>query len=170
MDVARNIPSLPRNLLPFPSTYIFSIPATSPSTTASRLNTLLSSLDLQWQYRASISTGVGFAARNVWSRASRRERQQQQQSINESEERDGRVEGGDEDEDMSDEEEDEEEVALGFKIEVGGMKKDGKEEAEGEEQGTEVRIRWLRGKESVLFESFCGMVRRKLTGGFTGGC
>ncbi|KAI9696737.1 MAG: hypothetical protein M1836_005099 [Candelina mexicana] len=167
MDVARNIPSLPRNLLPFPSIYVFSVSAMSPATIASRLNTLLSSLDLQWQYRPSIATGIGFAAKNVWSRASRRLRQQRHQSIELSKDGDGRVEGGDEDEDMSDEEEEEEEAALGFKIEVVGMKKDGKE-AEGEGQGTEVRIRWLKGKESVLFESFCGMVRRKLTGAFTG--
>ncbi len=61
------------------------------------------------------------------------------------------------DEDMDDEEEEEEEAALGFKIEILSLEK----ENEGEE-GTEVRIRWLKGRDSVLFESFCGMVKRKL--------
>lgn len=44
--------------------------------------------------------------------------------------------------------------ALGFKIYVHG-KVDG-------EDVNMVTIRWIKGHDSVLFESFCGMVKRKL--------
>lgn len=53
----------------------------------------------------------------------------------------------------SDDGDDEEEPALGFKVQVS---------QEGEGGGVEVRIRWLRGRDSVLFESFCGMLVRQL--------
>ena len=42
-------------------------------------------------------------------------------------------------------------MALGFKILV---------EKSGDD--TKVTIRWLKGHDSVLFESFCGMMKRKL--------
>lgn len=43
-------------------------------------------------------------------------------------------------------------MALGFKTWVEAS----------EEAGTKVTIRWLKGHDSVLFESFCGMIKRKL--------
>ncbi len=52
------------------------------------------------------------------------------------------------------EEDEDPEIALGFKIHV--------EPNPGGESGAKVTIRWLRGHDSVLFESFCGMVKRKL--------
>ena len=57
------------------------------------------------------------------------------------------VKSGDspEDVEMSD---DDDFVALGIKITV-------KED--------EVHVRWLRGTDSVLFESFCGMLKRAIT-------
>ncbi|KAI9715566.1 MAG: hypothetical protein M1812_005870 [Candelaria pacifica] len=164
-EIARNIPSLPRNLLPFPNTYTFDLSSSPSVTIATNLNILLSSLDLQWQYRPSIAAGIGFATKNVWSRASRRQLKQQKQAIVEDKDRVAKKEEGDEDED-GDQDEDEEmsseedKVALGFKIEIHRIRKTEDEDKE----GTEVRIRWLKGKESVLFESFCGMVRRKLIG------
>lgn len=42
--------------------------------------------------------------------------------------------------------------ALGFKIQL-------KKDSEGV---SEVMIRWLQGRDSVLFESFCGMLKRQL--------
>ena len=46
-----------------------------------------------------------------------------------------------------------EEPALGFKIML----------KPGEKSGSmEVLIRWLKGNDTVLYESFCGMLRRKL--------
>ena len=63
---------------------------------------------------------------------------------------------GDDDNRMDDDEdnEDEEELALGFTIQFNT----------GQDKGsTDVQIRWVQGLDSVLFESFCGMLKRKLT-------
>ena len=48
--------------------------------------------------------------------------------------------------------EDDNQPALGFKVQVRGVK-------DGE---IEVFVRWLRGHESILFESFCGMLRQQV--------
>lgn len=42
--------------------------------------------------------------------------------------------------------------ALGFKVRL----------RKGDEGGVEVLVRWLQGRDSVLFESFCGMLKRQL--------
>ena len=52
------------------------------------------------------------------------------------------------------EEDDDPEMASGFKIHVVA--------ARGGELGSRITIRWLKGHDAVLFESFCGMVKRKL--------
>jgi 23S rRNA (adenine1618-N6)-methyltransferase len=46
------------------------------------------------------------------------------------------------------------EMALGFKIHV--------EPNPGYESGTRATVRWLKGHDTVLFESFCGMLKRKI--------
>ncbi|RPA94509.1 hypothetical protein L873DRAFT_1830307 [Choiromyces venosus 120613-1] len=46
-------------------------------------------------------------------------------------------------------------IALGFRI---GLKEKG-------DQSVRVKIRWTRGTDSVLFESFCGMIKRKVLTG-----
>ena len=51
---------------------------------------------------------------------------------------------------------DESKAALGFKVHV---RQDGIEE-----KGVKVVVRWLKGTDSVLYESFCGMLKRKLEG------
>ena len=51
---------------------------------------------------------------------------------------------------------DETNAALGFKVR---LKKDPIDE-----KGVRVIIRWLKGRDSVLFESFCGMLKRKVEG------
>jgi 23S rRNA (adenine1618-N6)-methyltransferase len=45
-------------------------------------------------------------------------------------------------------------TSLGFKIQVRAGEPAG--------SGSRVTIRWLKGHDSVLFESFCGMMKRKL--------
>ena len=79
---------------------------------------------------------VGKVAENVWSRAARRRRQQG---------------GASNDIPME-----KEEPAMVFKITVGIAVQDS--------GGTdmEVTIRWIMGTDSVLFESFCGMLRREI--------
>ena len=86
-----------------------------------------------------MATGVGFAKANVWSRAARRKQQQSP------------IGSTDKDHGMNKESEDEG-PALGFKIQL----------RKGNEGETEVMVRWLQGTDSVLFESFCGMLKRQL--------
>ena len=147
-DVARGVSSsIPKHLLPFPSEFNFEIPTASVDLVGSKISALLEGLGLQWRYRAQISTGVGFARANVWSRAARRQRQREA------------ADGGGEvreksDDDDNDDEEGIEEAALGFKIQL----------ARGSEV-VAVSIRWLQGVDCVLFESFCGMVKRQMANG-----
>lgn len=95
-------------------------------------------LDIQWRYRTELSEGVGFAKSNVWSRAARRKREQASET------------GAD------DFEEDEpEEPALAVKISIRLPRKG----------GVTAMVRWLQGRDSVLFESFCGMLKRRLSEG-----
>ena len=82
-------------------------------------------------------TGVGFAKQNVWSRAARRRRRSQDLQ----------------DKDAVQDDDDPDEAALGFKIQT----KQRKTEAH-----VEIIIRWLKGNDAVLFESFCGMLKRQL--------
>jgi len=96
----------------------------------------MKTLSIQWQWRPAMLTGVGFAEQNVWSRAARR-RQTSQGSPRED---NSWLEGKDE-------------MAFGFKIQA----KQGKDV-----KGIEVVIRWLKGNDSVLFESFCGMLKRQV--------
>ena len=137
-DVARGTSTLPKHLLPFPSESPFTV-ETSTENCSHRLNDTLHALELRWQYRPIMATGVGFANGNVWSRAARRKQQHsstdptdKDHAMNEDYENGG--------------------PTFGFKIQL----------RKGHEEGTEVMIRWLQGRDSVLFESFCGMVKRQL--------
>ena len=130
-------------MLPFPSESSFHIFEMSVEDCSRRLNNTLQALEIRWQYRPVMATGVGFAIGNVWSRAARRK---QQQSPTSSTDKDHAMKG--------DEEENEGRgPALGFKVQL-------RKAAEG---GVEVIVRWLQGRDSVLFESFCGMLKRQLT-------
>ncbi|KAL8922219.1 MAG: hypothetical protein Q9208_005298 [Pyrenodesmia sp. 3 TL-2023] len=91
--------------------------------------------------RSQMSAGVGFAKGNVWSRAARRQQRKEE------------MEGNGDNEDSGDD--GEEEWALGFKVQL-LIGKEGK--------GTEVIVRWLLGRDSVLWESFCGMLKRQIVG------
>jgi 23S rRNA (adenine1618-N6)-methyltransferase len=141
-SVARGLHSIPKSLLPFPPEYViqvsplvlclstldpFQVGSAKCGEIGSHVDEALSQLPLKWMWKPTISTGVGFTDRVVWSRAARRHTSKNQ-SI------------------------DEEDIALGFKIHVGAAEAD----------GVEVVIRWLKGYESVIFESFCGMLKRKL--------
>ncbi|MCJ1378632.1 hypothetical protein MMC17_001731 [Xylographa soralifera] len=151
MDVARGIYHLPKHLLPFPSEASFSIPKSTIATVAGRVNDTVHSLDVQWKYRPQVSTGIGFAKENVWSRSARRRKQQQGTASSAPPPKQPTSE---DEMDESSDEDDETEPALGFKLEI----------RQGEEaNSTEVRCRWLKGVDHVLFESFCGMLKRQLT-------
>lgn len=101
----------------------------------------LSSLPWHWEWNKTVSAGVGFASENVWSRQARRKMKLEGQSGT------GRLDA------IPDE------VALGVRVQLKLVQ--GKEP---EIKEVQVLIRWIQGTDSVLFESFCGMVKRKMEG------
>ncbi len=101
--------------------------------TGQRVNETLSQLPLQWIWKPGISTGVGFTEKAVWSRAVRRHASNPGAAKS----------SGD----------DAMEIALGFKVAV--------EAVPGGQTGSKITIRWLKGHDNVLFESFCGMLKNK---------
>ena len=138
------------------------------SAAAALVNKTLLPLDLKYQYRPGICTGIGFAKENVWSRAARRSKKRQvAEAVAElvqdfdfgAMEVEGRGKQRRRDNEESSEgevedDEGEDNVKLGFKIEI----------RQGEEEGEVlVQVRWLRGLDAVLWESFCGMLRRGVT-------
>ncbi len=106
---------------------------------AQRIDESIKNLGIRWQWRPSILTGVGFAKEKVWSRAARR----RQRSLG--------SQSGDTKKEVDDEDEDDDDAALAFKVQVTQSKEAG---------NVVVVIRWLKGHDAVLFESFCGMLKR----------
>lgn len=94
-------------------------------------------LDVRWQWRALHSTGVMECKENVWSRSARRKRQ-----FGDSRDKENEQTTADEEHSSEDDE-----VALAVKVTCEDQK---------------VEVRWLRGMDHVLFESFCGMLKRAL--------
>ena len=91
-------------------------------------------------------TGLGFAKGNVWSRSARRRAEKKKAEAESSKE------------DAMDESSDEEDPALGFKIKIMAT-----EEVD-QIAVTAILVRWLKGNDQVLFESFCGMLQTQLNG------
>jgi len=126
--------------LPFPPESKILIQQTCLQSCAEQLNQELRAMDLRWQWRPALASGVGFAQGNVWSRAARRKHLQQDSQST-------KIADGIHDMDVS-----EVESAFVFKIQL----------QENTERGVEVNVRWLQGKDIVLIESFSGMLKRKL--------
>lgn len=137
---SRSITGLPKHLLPFPSEYTFDIANASIDDLGHKLDSELVEIPVQWVWHKSLATGIGFAMENVWSRQARRKLKNSDTSL-----------------EMQKASVDEEAAALGFKILL-------KREGALEDKGVRVLVRWVKGADSVLFESFCGMVKRKLEG------
>lgn len=137
--MARGIPGFPKHLLPMTSEFIIRIPGASIDAGGSKIDSEMRSLpSFRWHWRQGLATGIGFAAENVWSRQARRRRQKEKERG-----------------DITVKEDVEEiEAALGVKIQLKQDKL--------VENGSVVSIRWLKGRDKVLFESFCGMLKRKL--------
>ena len=70
-DIARNLDSLAKTQLPFPSSYQVALMDTAGDVTR-KVQDIMTALDVQWRFRPTISTGVGMVTRNVWSRSARR--------------------------------------------------------------------------------------------------
>ncbi|KAL4905167.1 hypothetical protein BDW74DRAFT_185245 [Aspergillus multicolor] len=144
VSVARGIqsPKYPRHFLPFPSEYTFTLPDLSIDEISSAVNTELLSLHINWTWYSDLTMGIGFASTNVWSRQYRRMMKMSPHAAS------GKSEV------------DPDTAALGFRVQL-AMEPNA---VEIEERSVKVLIRWLQGMDSVLFESFCGMVKRKLEG------
>ncbi|CAI7672975.1 unnamed protein product [Penicillium palitans] len=140
MNIARGIPGCPKSLLPFPADYTFTLPpGTSIDASTATINAELSSLPWFWAWDQTRSSGTGYAAENVWSRFARRK----MKLAGEEGAAKLKVIPA--------------QVALGVRLQirlVRGQKPDEKE--------VRVLVRWAQGTDTVLFESFCGMVKRKL--------
>lgn len=149
-EVARH-GELVQALLPTATEWTVPVSGASVEEIDERVNAILSELDLRWQWRAALHTGVAFARENVWSRSARRKRKFQQEAkekLKELKDRDDDAKSDQEkDEDESSSEEEEEPVALAVKITCSPYRVD---------------IRWLRGTDFTLWESFCGMLKRAL--------
>ena len=151
-SVARGIPSLTKNLLPFPSDFRFTPYDASIDEVIVRVHRTMQSLDLRWVYRSQISAGIALAKGNVWSRAARRKKEKNVHTP-QSEGTDKAIKA----EEEADESE-EDDVQLGVKILI---RCSDPVHAQTSSRQTAVTVRWVRGTDSVLFESFCGMLKRQ---------
>lgn len=111
----------------------------SIDTVITTLNTELDSLPWFWAWDQTRSSGTGFAAENVWSRHARRKMKLA------GEEGAAKLKGIPV------------QVALGVRVQIRLVR--GEQPGE---QVVKVLVRWIQGTDIVLFESFCGMVKRKL--------
>ncbi|KAL9103040.1 MAG: hypothetical protein Q9163_001870 [Psora crenata] len=136
---ARSTSTIPKHLLPFPPEHRISLIQSSVDACAEVLHETMRNLRIPWQYRQATATGLGFAPGNVWSRAARRKKQQDRGNPSPVHSPPNRNT--------------DKEPALGFKIHL----------QIAQEGGVSMTIRWLRGRDSVLFESFCGMLKRQMT-------
>jgi U6 snRNA m6A methyltransferase len=107
---------------------------------ANDINDVMKGLDLQWNWKDDRLAGIAIAKENVWSRSARRRKQRRLENIP--------TNSDDMDIDEDNEEDTGDFIALGVKIALS---------PEG------ISIRWLQGLDYVLFESFCGMLKRSLT-------
>ena len=139
-DIARH-GDLVHAVLPSPTAQTIAVPLMSVEWAGNKVDASLKELDVRWQWRATISTGVMETKENVWSRAARRKKKFAQAGAAA---KDVSMENADGESD----EEDEEPVALAVKVVC-------KNEA--------VDLRWLKGMDHTLFTSFCGMLKQALT-------
>lgn len=160
--------------------------AAAEEAVARKLNSELHNLDrLQWQWKPSLGIGLGIAADgDCWSRKARRRKEQQSRSKPQKKDEDAMMrEGGGSgsEEDTEDDDEEGKEPELVFKIQIQRLhtakteeeeEEDGwiRERTPGDEDGevtakVRVTIRWLRGYDHVLFESFAGWLKRKIGSG-----
>ncbi|PGG98103.1 hypothetical protein AJ79_08984 [Helicocarpus griseus UAMH5409] len=147
--------SIPKNLLPFPPEFTFHCsPSNQISSIIKTINDTLTALDVYWRWNTSTSTGLGFAMGNAWSRHARRQKKKlaveagADTNTSQSGGR-GKLDNGDFVPGKQDKE-----AELGFKVSVRGTM-DGQ---------SEVTVRWVKGFDAVVFESFCGFLKRKVEG------
>ncbi|KAL1955228.1 hypothetical protein VTO42DRAFT_8887 [Malbranchea cinnamomea] len=130
--IARGIKSISKNLLAFTPEFTFYPSFDSISDLVNAIQSEIESLGLMFNWDSVGLRGVGFAAENVWSRHARRKRMQG-------------APAGPALSSPSD-------AQLGFSIQVRVR----------ELTNAEVVVRWIKGNDQALFESFCGALKRKV--------
>ncbi|EED15582.1 DUF890 domain protein [Talaromyces stipitatus ATCC 10500] len=146
-DVSRGIASLPKHLLPFPSDYKFDLQRTQKGSLGQAISKIEAEFSSFRYFRYSwfsAQSCIGYAKEDVWSRKARRKHSREQHDdpleYKQSMRHDELVFAV-------------EEAALGFRIDL-SLQAD---------HSVDVVIRWIKGSDQVLFESFCGMIKRKAT-------
>lgn len=153
LGVARGTGAVGKHLLPFPGEFVVQLKGVDEKEVARSLNGVMAALPLQWKWKPEIGTGVGFSGGDVWSRKARRKvARKSEMGSKDGNKEEGREDGEDENDDEKDD------MSFGFKITVKEATK------QDEWKGAQVVVRWLKGFDSAQFESFCGMVKRKLEG------
>ena len=132
--MARATTTLSKALLPFPSEFEFCVIQINIDVATQRLNEVMQHLELRWLYKPTLAMGVVLAPGNVWSRAARRRKEQGSPAL-------------------KNESTFEDEPALAVKVKLVLLP----------EGGVSIKLRWLQGQDSKLFESFCGMMKRQIT-------
>ncbi|KAF2122205.1 hypothetical protein BDV96DRAFT_140297 [Lophiotrema nucula] len=120
--------------LPFPTEYRISLAGgvIDISQVEQTVDTTLSSLDLDWTWNPGALTGIGTASQNVWNRKYRREYEKRQKSGE------------------AIQTEQPKKVELAFRIRMSYLT-----------TPKEIVVEWLKGRDVVLWESFCGMLHGK---------
>lgn len=143
-DVARH-GELVEGVLPLPTFRTIRVEFASVRATGVKVDETMKELKgakCRWVWSELKDAGVMQCKENVWSRAAKRQIMFEERAR-------AAVGGSDITKEDGHEDEEDETVALAVKI---TCKKD------------EVEVRWLRGKEYAVFESFCAMLQRTLTG------
>ncbi|KAI4719585.1 hypothetical protein E4T48_04219 [Aureobasidium sp. EXF-10727] len=127
------------HILPYPTAQTIHTIGFTRQEAADLLNKTLQALDIQWSWQSEKWAGRGVATQNVWSRSARRKRKRvemEQEDGQEATSQSGILNSADA-----------VKVSLRFDIEV----KEG-----------DMEVRWLQGRDNILFESFCGMLKRSM--------
>ncbi|KEQ95112.1 hypothetical protein AUEXF2481DRAFT_29832 [Aureobasidium subglaciale EXF-2481] len=127
------------HILPYPTAQTIHTIGFTQDEAAYLLNSTLEALALQWFWQSDKWAGCGSASQNVWSRSARRKRKriEMEEESGKSASIPAKVPTGG----------DQVEVSLKFRIEI----------REGD-----MEVRWIKGKDHILFESFCGMLKRAM--------
>lgn len=164
LAVARGISGvsgIEKKFLPVSTEFEFGILGSADQVSA-KIAEEVGKLDLKWRFQQPQRIGMLLSqAGDVWSRKARRKKQNLNVNVNQEKNKDEDLEMKDHDEaddgESQDEDEDEAEVEPGLVAKISVL-----EGAQKNAQETRVQIRWLQGREAVVFESFCGWLKRKL--------
>lgn len=151
MSVARGVGSstLEKKYLPFPGeykTFVSGCIGGVLKETKERLDRVIGGMCIRWEWNDEKGNGVGFTRGDVWSRAARRRGGDGKIPLKANKEQKRRKIAEDDPTSA---------MAFGFRLLVTEI-----EGNPGRENRTEVEVIWIKGDDSVLFESFCGMVNR----------